>query len=70
MGREGGGAKSLEGITYVYNVADPRRRNSLGICREKLSGGRARFGKKVAAQLNQPGDPIQFRLQKRGRREV
>lgn len=51
MGREGGGAKSLEGITYVYNVADPRRRNSLGICREKLSG---REGPAVLAKSRGP----------------
>lgn len=51
MGREGGGAKSLEGITYVYNVVDPRRRNSLGICREKLSG---REGPAVLAKKSRP----------------
>lgn len=51
MGREGGEAKSLEGITYVYNVADPRRRNSLGICREKLSG---REGPAVLAKKSRP----------------
>lgn len=67
MGREGGGAKSLEGITYVYNVADVI---PWEFVMKSCRGGRARFGKKVAAQLNQPGDPIQFRLQKRGGREV
>lgn len=67
MGREGGGAKSLEGITYVYNVADPRRRNSLGICREKLSGRARPFWQKSRGPIKSAGRSDSISASEKGR---